>query len=397
MESFSYKVLQLSEMGSFMLSWGVLFASAAISVNFINSDFKMRRPMYFLATGTAFLFFGITSFLVIGVHDAIKNDYLSLLVATTYGSLIPIGAFLGICAVARSLDAYGVRGKWVFCFIPLANLILLFSPSLDVLLKSSFSRSIKNVAIITLGIIMAVLGNGLSRVAERKATTLAKLAENDWVLQQKALRLEVQNTCLEGLLKKTAKAIPVPTKIDTVTTLKAVDVDNAVLSYVYEISNRDAVFSQNWRDLMTSQWCKSPNFKQLIDIGASVEGKYLSQDGKPLAELRVNTLLCHQWTSLLDKKMQQAVDNVRGPKKLDEITTLLRGEYKDEIFSYYYTLSAAPSDIDWKDNLKFRWCKSENFGPMMVLGISIRGIYSTENNNPIAEVTVNSTVCEQVP
>ena len=106
MEAWAYQILQFGKFGSLLLSWGVLFGSAVVGLAFTGHAFKLGRAAYFLTMGLSFLFTGMTSLFVLGLHDAVKNDYLTVIVALIIGSLIPIGIFTGICAAARSRDAF---------------------------------------------------------------------------------------------------------------------------------------------------------------------------------------------------------------------------------------------------------------------------------------------------
>lgn len=392
MEALAYQVLQLGELGSLMLSWVILFASAAAGVALTRSEFRLGRSVYFLTIGLSSLLSGATSLFVLGVQDAIKNDYLAVIVVLIYGSLIPIGVFAGLCAAARSMDAYGARAKWVLAFIPLANLSLLFASSQE-RPKSGFSQIARNIVLVVLSLAMIGAGSGLYSLMERQAIRAAQTAENDPQLQSKAIQYEVQVNGLEETLKEAGKAVPVPMKLDKITTLKAVEVDKETLRYIYEISDKSANFSKSWRDIMTNKWCKSENFKSLMEIGATVEGRYVSLEGQPLTELKVNTALCDQWQASFQKTMQDAANAVKGPTRIDDVTTLMAADYEDGTFSYYYTLSVTPSDNNWKDYVKDNWCETDQLKPLMAFGLDIRAVYVTDAQIPVGEVLINSAVC----
>jgi len=392
MEALAYRILQIGEIGSLALAWAVLFVSAAATLAFTKYELKLSRPAYFLITGLSFLLCAMTSLFALGIQDAIKNDYLAAIVALSYGSLIPIGALAGISAAARSNDAYGTRDKWFLSFVPFANLALLFGASLE-RPESGFPRVVRSIVLVTLGVLMMGAAGGVSRWVERQAAQAADGAQNDAQLQDKVIRYEVQNNGLEASLKEAAEAIPVPAKLDAITSLKAVEVDKETFRYVYEISDKNANFSSSWQDIMTNRWCKSPDFKAMIDLGATVEGKYVSQDGQQLASLRVSTALCEQWRSQFQKAMDNAANAIKGPTKLDEVTTLMGADYKDGTFSYYYTFALLPRDPAWKEYMKNRWCQTDQFKAMMAVDLDIRGVYTTETNAPIGEVLVNSRIC----
>ncbi|MGF6173262.1 hypothetical protein [Ensifer sp. 4252] len=392
MEAWAYQILQFGKFGSLLLSWGVLFGSAVVGLAFTGHAFKLGRAAYFLTMGLSFLFTGMTSLFVLGLHDAVKNDYLTVIVALIIGSLIPIGIFTGICAAARSRDAFGTRDRWFLSFIPVANLVLLFAPPQEQR-KPSPVRTARSIVLVVLGFGLIGAGGGLNRWVEGQANQANETAQNDALLQKKLTRYEVQNFGLEAFLKETVKAVSVPAKLDGITTLKAVEIDKETFRYVYEISDKNANFSRNWQDVMMNRWCKSLDFKFMTDVGATVEGKYVSQEGQQLAELKVNPALCDQWRLQFDKTMQDAANAIKGPTRLDEVTTLNGADYKDGTFTYYYTFATMPSNDGWKAYMKNRWCQADQFKQMMAFDLNIRGVYSTEASAPIGEVLVNSEIC----
>ncbi|MBZ7923566.1 hypothetical protein LAC81_17395 [Ensifer adhaerens] len=164
---------------------------------------------------------------------------------------------------------------------------------------------------------------------ERQVDLASEAAQNDALLQKKLALYEIQSFGLEAFLQETADATAVPANVDGITTLKAIEVDKETFRYVYEISYKDAVFSTNWRHVMMSRWCKSPDITFMTDVGATVEGKYLSQEGQQLAELNVNPALCDEWRLQFDKSMLEAARAIKGPAKVDEATTLTGADYKD--------------------------------------------------------------------
>ena len=144
---------------------------------------------------------------------------------------------------------------------------------------------------------------------------------------------------------------------------------------------------------MTDKWCKLDNFKPMMEIGATIEGKYVSPEGQPLTELKVSTALCDQWKAHFQKTMEDAASAVKGPTRLDDVTTLTAASYKNGTFSYYYTLSVTPSDNSWKNYVQHNWCKTDQLKTMMAFGLNVRGVYVTGANAPVGEILINSSVC----
>lgn len=392
MDAWAYQILKMGEFGTIALSWVVLFASAAIGLAFSRRAFRLGRAAYFLTMGLSFLLVAMTSLFVLRLYDAIRNDDLTVVVALIIGALVPIGIFIGICAAARSRDAFDTPKKWFLAFIPFANLFLLFAPPREPRQPGAPSLT-GSIALVVVGFAMMGAGRGLSQWVSGQVNQASVAAESDELLQKKLALYDVQSFGLEASLQEAAKAIAVPAKVDGVTTLKAVEVDKEIFRYVYEISYKDAVLSTNWRHVMMSRWCKSPDIGLFMDIGATVEGKFLSQEGQQLGELKANPALCDEWRLQFDKTMQEAARAIKGPAAVDEATTLTGADYKDGTFTYYYTVSNAPADDGWKAYMKGMWCQTDQFKKLMDFGLNVRGVYSTEGNAPIGEIVVSSEIC----
>lgn len=393
MEVLAYRILLIGDIGLLLISWLVAFASAAVAVSSIKVRIKLSRPSYFLSMGFSFLLGGISSLFVLGVQDAIKNDYLSVLVALMFGYMILVGVFTGLCAAARSVDAYGVPGKWVLGFIPIANLALLFAQPQEKR-QTGFVRLAGNTVIIALSFLMMGLGKGISTSAAKQVDVIVQAIQNDPQVQNKALRYAVQANGLEETLREAAKEVQVPTKVDSITTLTGAESNNDTIRFIYGISDQSFTFSKTAQEMVTNRWCKNTNFTSLMGIGATIEGRYVSQDGQHLGEVKISTALCDQWRDYFQKTMNSAASGVKA-NKLDEITTLLGAEYRDGTFTYHYTLSDAPDD-GWLDVIKDRWCKADQFKQMMGYDLNVRGVYVTEANTPVGEVMINSAICKAI-
>lgn len=391
MEAYAYQVLQIGEFASVVLSWVIMTASAAVAVALTNLQWRLGRGAYFLSLGFVFLLSGMTNFLALGVTDAIKNGYLAVVVGAIYGLLVPIGGLAGIFAAARSMDAYGTRDKWVSGFIPIVNLFLLFAKPKDSP-KLGIIRLLGNTGMVVLGIALMGAGKGFERMVEQTIQQTTANAQNDQELQAKAMEYEVQNKGVENLLKETALAIPVPVKVDKITTLKAVQAEGSTLRYIYEISSADAQFGKAWNDVMMSRWCVSENFKPMFDIGASVAGRYVDMAGNTLAEISADPSLCATWSEALEAELTASALSVKGPVRIDEVTTLTGASYGSKTYSYHYTISVVPPDT-WKDYVKTNWCKSPEMKRMMDIGLTVRGVYSSETGAPIGEVSIDKATC----
>ena len=104
-------------------------AQAVVGLAFTGRAFKLGRAAYFLTMGLSSLFTGMTSLFVLALRDAVKNHYLTVIVALIIGSLIPIAHFHGHLPLqlAREMpSAHGTDGScpssrsrtWCCCCAP---------------------------------------------------------------------------------------------------------------------------------------------------------------------------------------------------------------------------------------------------------------------------------------
>ncbi len=391
MEAFAYKILQIGEAGSYVLSWIIMFGSAAVAVTFSNLEWRLGRANYFLSTGFIFLLSGMTSFLALGVQDAIKGGYLAVVVAAIYGLLIPIGGLAGLFAAARSLDGYGTKEKWAYGFIPILNLFLLFAKP-EPPVRLGFARVLSNTAIVILGFLLMGAGKTIERTLTDTVSRSAQNAEADQVLQAKTMQYEIENKGIETVLKEAALQVPVPKKVDSITILKSVEVEGKTFRYIYLISSTKPKFGKHWKDTVMSRWCKSDAFKPMFDIGAVVAGRYQDTSGNVLTEISADPAICATWYAGLEAELVSAAASVKGPVKLDEITNLTGAAYASGTYSYYYTLAGDPGD-GWQDRVKAAWCKTPGTRMMMEVGLNVQGVYRSERGTPVGTVLINSGIC----
>ncbi|UDF31135.1 UNVERIFIED_ORG: hypothetical protein LHK14_07325 [Roseateles sp. XES5] len=294
MEAYAYQLLTIGQFASLALSWVIMTVSAAAAVALTKSQWKLGRAGYFLSMGFIVLLTVIPNFLLLYTAEAIKNEHLALLVGAIYGALVPVGGLAGIFAAARSMDAHGTREKWVLGFIPIVNLFLLFAQPMASS-KKGFVKLLGAVATVILGFALMFAGKSLESIAKQNIQRVDVSTQDDVALVAKKMAYEAKNKGLEKYLKEIANAVPVPEKIDSITTLTALKAEGNALKYTYEISGADFKFDKAWKDLMMSRWCAPEVFKPMFDIGALVTGHYVDTKGNTLAEISVSPSLCDVW------------------------------------------------------------------------------------------------------
>lgn len=293
MEAFAYRIMQAGYSNPMFLSWGMLFAFAAVVVVLVEPKFRLGRASYFSILGLCILLFGGRYFIEGFFIDAVKGGYLFELALAAYSCLAVGAILLGISSAARSNDAYGHWKNWYLGFIPLVSLVLLFkSPMAPV--KSGFLRLAGKVALVVLGLFLFGAGRMLVFATDDSSRQAVAQVENDREFQKKAEQYEIQNLGLAGFLKKAAGNTQYPQEIDGMTVLTFAEADGLTLRLVYKRDGINMPYSQAMLSQKTYDLCHLSRVAGLIEAGATIEDKYIGEQDLDLGTVRANRELCTQ-------------------------------------------------------------------------------------------------------
>lgn len=392
MEAFAYYAVTMDESAVQVLSLFITFVGGWIASLTTNFEFKLSRAAYFLSCGFVVFLGSATSLFLLSLQNALRHEYLVVIVLLIYGSLLPVGFIAGIFSASRSRDAYGDSSKWFYAFVPFANLALLFKASQSGE-RAEAVRYFRNFGLVAAGFVLFLIGAGISMGVTKVVTKSATNALNDPAYVEKVTKYEIANKGVESILNEAAKAVTVPAKVDDTTTLTGVDVEIDTLRYIYTISEKNATFSGSWHDVMMNRWCKDEGFVRFMRIGATLEGSYVDQRGNQLAAVKVNSVLCEDWRQQFRLLMENMARSVKGPQKIDDVTTLQNATYADHVFTYNYTLNQQILDmVAFMEYFKMKIC-NENFGFMYQTDTTVRFVYHSLDGDVIAEVNGNKERC----
>jgi hypothetical protein len=392
MQEFAFKMVRLDQDMAVAISYLIVVISAVITNLVYKVEFKIGRSTYFLSLGMQFLLAGVASLPVLWVRDAIAHDYLPVVVILIYGLIVPLGALIGISAAARSNDVFATRKRWFLALIPLANLVLVFGRPKDPTDKGV--GTVTAIVYVVLCLLLFVIGRGITTYVEQQVAIIPALGAGDEAVSEKIDQYILKNEGLPKLLKDAVSQVRnLPQKVDSITTLTKVEADQNTLRYVYELSGDTSGLTQTWNDIMTNSWCKSDTFGYMRKLGATVEGTYVDKSGKQLALLRINNGLCDAWYTRRNQTMVDEAKAVKGPLKVDDVTTLDGASFAGDTFTYNYSVSVIPPNDNWKQLVKGHWCKLDSFVTLMKMGINIRGAYTYNKTQSVGEVLINADEC----
>lgn len=391
MEALAYQMLQIGEAGSLAVSWVIMVLAAALTVDATRYEWRIGRTKYFLLLGLIWLLSGLSNLLAVAVPGAVKGQYLGPVVILIYALLVPLGAIAGVFSAARSQDVYGTRNKWIYGFIPIANLVLLFGKPQESR-PGGAMRAIASTTMVLAGLLLILMGKGIEKGAERAVEQARARMADDPVAQRMAMRLEIKAYGMEKALREFASGITLPMTIDSITTLTGVNIKDNSLTYVYEVNSSKSNFNDSWHDIMMSNTCTSDSLRDIIALGAIVSRRYDSPSKKTLGEVTASTPLCGSWREQFDAKFVRAAESIRGPMVVDEITTLDRASYASNTFTYHYSLSQTLPQ-GWQNEIKGNFCQSPQLKAMLTAGLTVRAVYRMTTGSTLGEVSVAKSDC----
>ncbi len=195
------------------------------------------------------------------------------------------GFFLARIATARSRDAYGHGRMAALAFIPIANFLLLLTPSKN---GASANRA-PTIPLLTggmgvlSGFVLLGAGIGLSIYAQIDGMRRVEAAAAAGVFNE---------AMLDRTLATMAAEVQGPQVVDETTTLLRVETQGPELRYVYEVDPPADLLPANMRMGLIQQNCAYDGLTAVIDAGAVVEHVYLRKDGSEIGVIEVTRQAC---------------------------------------------------------------------------------------------------------
>lgn len=236
-------------------------------------------------------------FVWLGSAEALVDGYLWVLVAINVIGVAVIGCFLGILAMARSRDAFGGARNGALAFIPLANLILLLSPTKN----ESSTNAIATLPLLTgrggvlIGIVIFVVGVALSTVARTQNEALVERGaeSTDPKAQQAGVRFSIYTMGLGPTLAWLAPTVRVPQVVDEWTTIVMVKATGNTLRYTYSVTADPSYFTASFRTGLIEFACRSEMpLRPVLQAGGIIEHSYTRPDSSEIGTVVIGQDSC---------------------------------------------------------------------------------------------------------
>jgi len=294
LEQFAYSYIYASESFIKVTSFIFLFFGTFISYKINKSILPIRRAVYFFMISVLVLALAFERFIWLLASYAIEGDVLYILVLIEFGLFILLGYLFGFAATGRSLDAYGTPSKWWLTYIPLANFLLLFKPSLNTHKTDSQKLGwTLNAALILAAFIMIMAGRGFAIFIERLTIEHFTTAINSMPrVADKLNQAAIQNSRIENFLVLMANEVKPPIVIDEVTTLSKVSVNGKKLDYYYIVSGNINELPDSFAPRLIQKLCTG-KLKQVISQGATISATYTTTEGMHIKTISVDQVICH--------------------------------------------------------------------------------------------------------
>lgn len=276
-----------------LISYGFVILGGLTSAAVRKNNFSLPRAPYFAYSCMLLLVSAVSGLIGINAQRAIINGYAWVFAPIDVLASFGIGYVLAIIATARSYDAYGHGRSAPLAFIPLFNLLLLFTPSQHAVDKNRVPAVplLTGGAGIFTGLVLIVVTIGLLGFTETKIRRMMNESQNDPEMQLAWLDAMLRGQGLDKTLKQTAAEVP-PGRIDEVTTLDQVEANGHTLRYQYEVDNSWEFLPISMRTNLMQKNCSIDALRRLIDAGAVIEHFYVRADGKELGTVTVTQEVC---------------------------------------------------------------------------------------------------------
>lgn len=267
MDELAFDYVYLSDEASKLLSWGLMFLGASISIGNRTNKKIVSRSQYWLLLLLVTFVVGVSQFVWVYYIDAIKHGYLSALLLTDVIVGVLAGFAIGHIALGRSLDTYGKSWKAIYSVIPIANLILIFSPPLIPRKKTYIT--FLNIAfgfVIIIGLIAtrATIENKMQEASER---TDAGLIETEGMLKamgvEKTINQIAENSNYE-----------LPLIIDETTSLTEIKAQGNVLVRMFQIEQDLELDIPYMIKIIDSNICNNATLSLIIRNGGAIHEVY---------------------------------------------------------------------------------------------------------------------------
>lgn len=296
MEVIAHKYLAMSEAEAsaliyLLIAIGFLLALYAVP----DRGRRLHRMPYFLLSCVAYLLGILIALPSQYTVDALLNGVFWVVLTVVHVGALLFGLYIGKIAVARGRDAYGNTISAFMAVIPLANLWLLFKPSLSDVLEEAKAKAVHRgvyAAGIALGFMIIGSGKILEDTVTKNIEENNRRIASDDALASKMTEALIGMMTVENALKALATDAVLPQKVDAVTALVAVEADKLTLRRTLDVSTDRFVVTEDFRHLVNNGICSFSPFALLLKKGVTIEDVYVLKSGGEIGSVVTTIQQC---------------------------------------------------------------------------------------------------------
>lgn len=255
-----------------------------------KSDVTLTRAPYLFYFGLNYFLTSLVDLPSVKTPQAIETGTAWILVLISVLSNFAFGFFMGRLAAARSRDAYGHATAAILAFIPFANLWLYFVRSKGAPAAPKPSWLTRGFVGVLASIVFVGLGNAVMREAE--TGKMRAFAESSNLAPDTYVRFLLNNLGLEETLGFYVRSVPVPSKVDELTTLTSMKAHENNLESAHLVEGLWVQIVGISESDLARRICSAPFSLALLKAGAVLRHVYNDQNGRELAKVVVTTKDC---------------------------------------------------------------------------------------------------------
>lgn len=266
------------------IGYGLIIFGGIIAGATSKSKSEMVRAPYFACLTFLTLAASATQIVWLQSLPAMAGGYLWTLMAVDVVTIIVVGFFFGLIAMARSRDAYGHGRLAALAFIPIAGLWLLMTPSKNAV---SANRAptiplLTGGAGVLSGFVVLITTAALNVLIEQEINRQVERIQTEPALQQMSIEFMIRSEGLEATLRAIAADLQTPIMIDEVTTLARIEAYGAQLRRTYAVDIKLFSITDEFRAAIDNRTCAYRPFIPLLRAGATIREVYVKPDGVPI-------------------------------------------------------------------------------------------------------------------
>lgn len=290
MNDLTYHIL-MNPAAAILINLAVLALGGFGASKIISVERPLRRVSFLLLMATTWFLIPVSMFPWLMAEEAAKEGMLGVLLAASLVPILIYGVLVYAFSARRSIDMTGTRRKAWMGFIPVINLVLMFTPGQNATERrkerTSFSRFVLDPLLIVVAMMVFTLAELINRVFEETVANI--MIESPALTADIAGRTPVEEFL--DLMVTEAKAT-LPTRVDEITILTGVSRQGEMIRYRYTVERDIESLSPEFGDKITRTVCAGPSLGQLIERGASVIQSYENRSGSVIGEYRVARADC---------------------------------------------------------------------------------------------------------